>query len=39
MKDKTNQMKDRVKLYTVERNFLGARTAEDVVADLVKVHC
>lgn len=38
MKGKTNHMKNREERYIVERCFWGMRTAEEVVAALVKAH-
>ena len=39
MKEKSNHVKNRREPYTVERCFWGMRTAEEVVAALVKAHC
>ena len=39
MKQKSNHVKSRREPYTVERCFWGMRTAEEVVAALVKAHC
>ena len=32
------EKQDITKLYTVDRVFIGCRTAEEVVADLIKAH-
>ena len=38
MDQKTNHVKSREERYTVRRSFWGMRTAEEVVAALVKAH-
>ena len=38
MNQKSNHVKDGKAAYTVERCFWGGRTAEEVVAALVKAH-
>ena len=38
MNQKTNHVKSKEERYTVERCFWGMRTAEEVVAALVKAH-
>ena len=38
MNQKTNHVKSREERYTVQRSFWGMRTAEEVVAALVKAH-
>ena len=39
MSQKSNYVKAGKESYTVERRFWGMRTAEEVVAALVKAHC
>ena len=38
MNQKTNRVKSREERYTIQRSYWGMRTAEEVVAALVKAH-
>lgn len=38
MKEQTNRIKTQESQYKVERRFRGTRTAEDVIAALIRAH-